>query len=118
MQTGLTRSKKIKSARWWSGGAKIGIVLLAVVCSARAQNRWISPGSGLWRVGTNWSAGTPPANTTTVTLITNANTKTVSIDSATPAANLALLKLTVSAPPGSTNTLEVRDLGASNPFQL
>lgn len=101
----------------WLRGASILLFWFAGICAARAQNRWINSGSGLWQVGSNWSAGAPPGSATTLTLITNANTKTVTIDAATPAANLALLKLTVSAPPGSTNTLQLLDLGASNPFQ-
>ncbi len=93
-------------------------LLLTVASPVDAQNAWVNPGSGLWRDGSNWSAGAPPGSTTTLTLITNANTKTVTIDTATLSANRSVRKLTVSAPPGSTNTLALVDLGATNPFQL
>ena len=98
------------------GRAKGLFLLLIVAAPSYAQNTWINPGSGLWREGSNWSAGAPPGNKTTLTQITSANTKTVTVDAATPAANLTVLKLTVSAPSGSTNTLALFDLGGANPF--
>src|SRR6266536_1783854 len=94
------------------------LLVLLLPGPAFAQDTWVNPGNGLWRVGSNWSAGAPPENRTTLTLITNANTKTVTVDAATPPTNLTVLKLTVSAPVGSTNTLAVLDLDATNPFQL
>src|SRR6266496_4229714 len=93
-------------------------LLLTLAGPVHAQNAWVNPGSGLWRDGSNWSARAPPGSTTTLTLITYANTKTVTIDTATLSANRSIRKLTVSAPPGSTNTLALVDLGAANPFQL
>ena len=93
-------------------------LLLTVASPVDAQNTWVNAGSGLWRDGSNWSAGAPPGSTTTLTLLTNANTKTVTIDASTPSANRSVRKLTVSAPPGSTNTLALVNLGAANPFQL
>jgi len=77
-------------------------------------NNWTNSGSGLWRVPTNWSANVPPDSTSLSdpAQITNANTKTVTIDSATAPSNLALRGLTITAPIGATNTLSLVDVSA------
>src|SRR5207249_2025116 len=67
-----------------------------------ATNSWTNAVSGLWRIGTNWSSGQPPDANFGSVLITNANSKTVTIDAATPASELAIVKATISAPSGST----------------
>ena len=84
---------------------------------AHAEKAWIRPTSGLWRVGTNWSGGTPP-DITSFIQITNDSTKVVTIDAATPASNLTVQRLSISAPNAATNTLLVADLGAGNPLRL
>jgi len=92
--------------------------------SSQAQNNWTNTGSGLWRTAANWSLATPPSNRSneSPTQITNAVTKTITIDSATGAGNLAVRGLTVSAPVGATNTLALVNvplatpLATSNPF--
>ena len=84
---------------------------------AHAEKAWIRPISGLWRVGTNWSGGTPP-DITSFIQITNDSTKVVTIDAATPASNLTVQRLSISAPNAATNTLLVADLGAGNPLTL
>jgi hypothetical protein len=78
------------------------------------SDSWAPTGSGLWRVATNWSAAQVPSSNFDPTTIGNAGTKTVTVDAATPAANLSLKGLTVSAPSGSTNTLLLANL--SSPF--
>jgi T5SS/PEP-CTERM-associated repeat protein len=51
-------------------------------------------------------------------MITNAGTKTVTIDSTTPSTNLAIQRLTISAPAGSINTLALSNAGTNQPLQI
>lgn len=91
-------------------------LLVATVGSlAAATNNWVSPTDGLWRITNNWSLALAPSNSTAIdpTLITNAGTKTVTIDSATAAVNLSVQNLFVSAPLGATNTLALVNVSAS-----
>jgi fibronectin-binding autotransporter adhesin len=74
-------------------------------------NRWTNAISSTWSVTTNWSLAVAPSSLFDYTLITNAGTKTVTIDSTTLATNLTIRELTVSAPTGSTNTLQLVNLG-------
>jgi T5SS/PEP-CTERM-associated repeat protein len=78
-------------------------------------NNWVSPTNGFWRITNNWSLAQAPNGTSGLdpTMITNAGTKTVTIDSATLAANLAVRTLNVSAPVGSTNTLALVNVSAA-----
>ena len=102
--------------RWKSAIILIALLALPSLRSPAAPNNWTNTGSGLWRFATNWSLATLPNSTSAVdpTQITNANTKTVTVDSATASTNLSLRGLTISAPAGSTNTLLV----ASAPVAL
>jgi T5SS/PEP-CTERM-associated repeat protein len=81
-------------------------------------NSWTNSVSGLWRDATNWSTNLAPNSSFNFNLITNAGAKTVTIDAATPATNLSIQRLTVSAPVGSTNTLELIDLTINQPLVL
>src|SRR5437660_325120 len=85
---------------------------------AASMDQWNNSASGLWSTGSNWSSNRPPDSTFTLILITNASTKTVTVDAATPAANLAIQRLTISAPVGSANTLALADVGTNRPLQL
>ncbi len=87
-------------------------------CFAATTNFWTNTASGLWWTGANWSSSVPPDSTFTYILITNANSKTVSVDATTPASNLSIQRLVVSAPLGSTNRLALVDLTTSVPLQL
>ncbi len=101
---------------------------LVLVCSAgflwaglsaqAAPNNWTNSLSALWRSSTNWSLAVVPNSDSAVdpTQITNAVTKTVTIDSATAATNLLVLGLTVSAPAGATNTLALVNVPLGTPF--
>jgi T5SS/PEP-CTERM-associated repeat protein len=93
----------------------VALWFLACASPAPAEKLWISPVSSFWEVGTNWSGGTAPDDTAFIR-ITNDLTKTITIDVQTPTTNLTVQKLTLSAPPGATNTLMVQDLGPSNPL--
>ena len=85
---------------------------------AASLDQWNNSVSGLWSAGSNWSSNRPPDSTFTLILITNASTKTVTVDAATPAANLAIQRLTISAPVGSANTLALMNVGTNQPLQL
>ena len=97
--------------------AVVSVLLLAAL-SAPAANDWTNTAGGLWRISTNWSLATPPDGTSNVdpTQITNALSKTVTIDSVTAAPNLSLRGLTISAPVGSTNTLGLQDVPLGRPL--
>ncbi|MDE3067373.1 MAG: hypothetical protein KGJ60_07450 [Verrucomicrobiota bacterium] len=92
----------------------IGCALALPACGEKA---WVSPVTGFWRDGTNWSGNTPPDSTAFIQ-ITNANTKTVIIDALTPATNLTAQMLTLNAPPGQTNALLLDSAGTNNPLIL
>ncbi len=76
---------------------------------------WESPVSGAWGDATNWSGSLAPDSTSAV-WITNANSKTVTIDATTPANNLTISSLVVGADPGSTNLLWLNNVGTNNPL--
>jgi T5SS/PEP-CTERM-associated repeat protein len=79
---------------------------------------WTNPGDGFWRDGTNWSSGRVPSADGGSTLITNANTKTVTIDAFTLSTNLTINSLTISGSATTTNTLLLQDAGTNNPLTL
>src|SRR5258708_39868025 len=97
--------------------ALVYVLLLAVAGNVLAQKRWTSSSSGFWADTNNWSGNSTPIDTSAV-LITNANTKTVTIDAATPAVNLTIASLKLYAPARSTNTLLVSNAGTNNPLVL
>ncbi len=82
------------------------------------MDSWTNSSSGLWRTASNWSSNQAPDATFSSILITNDITKTVTIDSATPSTNLAVVKLILSAPAGATNALLLTDLTTNQPLQL
>ncbi len=91
----------------------------ACLCVPPAQaagpNSWINPASGKWETTNNWSNGEAPSVSDSADLITNVNSKTVTIDDVTtntPSA-LTINNLTLSAPLGSTNTLALSAIGAT-----
>lgn len=106
-------------ARWITLGRGVFGVIAAhfFAVAALAQTAWINPSSGFWREAANWSAGAPSL-AESLTLITNANSKTVTIDPSTPLANLEVDRLTVSAPAGQTNMLLLENLAATANFRV
>jgi uncharacterized repeat protein (TIGR03803 family) len=85
-----------------------------------STNTWISGLDGKWETSTNWSNGAAPSLADSADTITNANTKTVTIDSVstnTPGV-MTISNLIVSAPLGSTNTLLLNNAGAGTPLQV
>jgi filamentous hemagglutinin len=104
--------------------ARLILVAIAALCLgslpgfAASMDQWTNTGNGLWSIGSNWSSNQPPDSTFSLILITNANTKTVTIDPTTPSANLTIQRLTISAPSGSANTLALANVGTNLPLQL
>lgn len=95
----------------------LGCLAALAPSAARAEKIWVAAGDGLWRDGTNWSGHLAP-DITSFIKITNAVTKTITIDSETPATNLTVQSITIIAPPGVTNTLLLSSLGVTNPLVL
>jgi len=96
----------------FSGGSAIFHALY--LSSGNPTNAWVDAGSGLWREDEHWSLGIAPMNMQSYLVITNANTKTVTVDALTPVlapGSLTNWSTTVSAPAGSTNTLSVETMG-------
>ena len=91
---------------------------LSATLPAQTSDQWTNSGSGFWSAGTNWSAGLAPDSSFSSIQITNAGTKTVTIDPSTPSANLSVNRLTVSGPPGSTNTLALALASTNNPLRV
>lgn len=83
------------------------------------QNVWVATNDGKWEVATNWSQGMPSAGYRS--LITNSVSKTVTIDAisaGTHPESLTVIDLTLSAPNGSTNVLQVNNPGSVAKLQV
>ena len=92
-------------------------LILAAAGDLYAQKLWINPTSGFWTDTNSWSGRSAPTDTSAA-VITNANTKTVTIDATTPLDNLTIASLAISAPSGFTNSLLLTDIGTNNPLLL
>lgn len=99
------------------GGLFHAFALIPIPSSA---NTWTNAVGGKWETSTNWSNGTAPSLSDSADSITNANTKTVIIDSVTTNTPgvMTISNLVVSAPLGSTNTLSLSNTGAATPLQI
>jgi hypothetical protein len=69
-----------------------------------SDTSWINPSSGLWREPANWSFGVPDVGQPTTHISFGGETKTITVDAATPATNLVIQRLRME-PSGVTNTL-------------
>ncbi|HEU0011894.1 MAG TPA: hypothetical protein VFT34_18915, partial [Verrucomicrobiae bacterium] len=78
---------------------------------ASAAAIWTNAASGLWRDAENWSGGNLPS--LGGVYVTNAGSKTVTIDALTPSGNLSINSLNIWAAPNFTNTLLLSDLGVN-----
>ena len=95
------------------------IVVPSTILLAQSINSWIDS-NGKWEAGANWSAGSPSISQSLL-LITNANSKTVTIDGITSgifSGTMTISNLMLFAPLGSTNTLSLENAGASAPLQV
>ncbi len=83
-------------------------------------NSWTNASGGKWETAGDWSFGAAPLVTDLGDFLTNANTKSVTIDAVTTGTPSALTinYLTVSAPSGSTNTLFLNNAGTATPLQI
>ncbi|HVM61706.1 MAG TPA: hypothetical protein VMV72_12660 [Verrucomicrobiae bacterium] len=98
----------------------VAALIIAKVVEAQNTNSW-TDGSGKWENTADWSLGVAPSTPDAAELITNANTGTVTIDAATASnapASLSISNLTVSAPPGFTNTLFLNNEGTVAPLAV
>jgi len=100
----------------------IGFTLVVVNAQA-ATNRWNSGASDYWDIDTRWSAGHAPAIGDFADFITNAASKTVTIDNTDAASfqsELTISNLTVSGVGSATNTLNLTNmnLGALVPLHV
>src|SRR5262249_16837200 len=100
---------KIKQTRHTTYFTFCLLSILAFGPFARAEKIWPNTVRGFWSDGTNWTGHTPP-DITSFIRITNDNSKTVMIDALTPATELTVQMLTLSAPPEATNTLLLSNL--------
>jgi hypothetical protein len=111
----------MKMAKKLRRSVAVLLTAVAVPTASHAQtNSWISPTRGFWDDYTKWSLEIAPANTHSV-YITNAPTKTVTIDSITSGDypdSMTISDLTISAPDPSTNTLSLTDAGLAVPLQV
>ena len=91
----------------------------AVAPVANPTNSWTNSVSGKWETAGNWSAGTP-ALTNAANLITNATTKTITIDAVTTntLSSLTISNLIVFGPAGTVNTLQLTNAGVANPLTI
>ncbi len=95
----------------------VGLTLAGALTVQAQNNSWTNTGDGFWQDATNWSAGAPSI-TQSALLITNAGTKTATIDGTTTnfPGTLTISNLTVTAPVGSANTLSIDGIGSAVPF--
>src|SRR5437870_10018088 len=106
-------------------GCFVTLICLAAAAAAAhgapsQPNRWISSAAaGFWQTSNSWSLAVPPSSVNQAGIfITNAVSKTVTINSSTPSANLTINDLTVLAPVGSTNTLQITNVAAATPLRI
>ncbi len=99
----------------------IGLVLSASLADAAlTTNSWTNSVSSFWDVTSNWSLGVAPSNNQAAVLITNAATKTVTIDSfATGKPGvMTISNLTVRGFGAGINTLFLNNAGTNTPLRI
>ena len=96
--------------------AVLALLPAMFVAPAEAQiitvNAWTNPSSGLWHDPASWSVGLPPFETNSIVAISNFNTKTITANASTPATNLLVRNLFVTAFQNRINTLLLTNLVA------
>ena len=98
-------------------GLTLGLLLTASNVSADAI--WTNLNSGLWRDAVNWRNGALPGGASAGrTHLTNANSKTITIDALTPATNLIINRIDITGRSEATNTLVLQDMGTNNPLVI
>jgi len=91
-----------------------------MVARAASTNSWKTAGSGKWETAANWSLNHAPSTADGREMITNAATKTVTIDATTAATtnNMIIEGLYLAGTATSTNTLALINAGTTTPFQV
>ncbi len=94
------------------------LLLTGSTTYSQTTNRWTNDVAGTWWWHTpeNWSAGAPANNHSC--FVTNANTKTVRIAGVGPGSSSTISNLVLSAPAGSTNTLQLDDFESPGVFYI
>src|ERR1035437_4616229 len=103
----------------WNGARASLIFVLGFTANALTTNSWID-GSGKWENVANWSLGVAPSNNQSVVFITNALSKSVTIDAVTTNQTgvMTISNLTVFAPGGNVNTLRLTNAGTATPLHV
>lgn len=102
----------------------IAVSLLFVAASAQAAtNTWIGTGPALdfWDTQNSWFLSNPPSVSDNIDCITNANTKTIQLDSDDVnffPATLTISNLLVGGPIGTINTLSLSNAGTVTPLRI
>ncbi len=89
----------------------ICFLLPAPFSSVQAAAIWTNSASGLWHGPVNWAAGNLPSFSSG-TYVTNAGSKSVTLNAATPQNNLTIGSLNIWAPASGSNHVLLSDLGA------
>jgi len=97
------------------GFTLVGLASLTVMDVAHSQttNSWTAPSGGIWERANRWDEGLPSIAQSAV-IISNANSKVVTINARTARKfpdSLTITNLTVSAPSGVGNTLFLHNTG-------
>ena len=119
-RTRLPRKRGMTIRFWLRLSAGCGAIACAGVAPALAQtDSWINSSSGKWEVSSNWSAGLPSVTQRAI-LVTNMNTKTVTIDNVTTNSpgTMTISNLTISAPGTSVNTFRLTNAGFATPLRV
>ena len=95
----------------------LGMVFFAGHAAAQVDSWTNTASTGLWHDATKWSLGIAPTNIHNV-FLTNATTKTVTVNAATPAINRTINSLTLRGIGAGINTLQLTNMGAATPFHV
>ena len=94
-------------------GIVLPCLLLQTATGAFGAAIWTNAAGGAWRDGVNWNGGKAPNLALGGVYLSNALTKTITVDASTPTSNLWVNSLNIWGPPNATNTLLLLDLGAA-----
>jgi len=94
--------------------------LTSLAGAALTTNNWTLAGSGKWETATNWSSASAPSLSDAADFITNATTKTVTIDATTTNTPSAMMvsNLAIAGTATSTNTLFLNNAGTATPLRI
>lgn len=90
-----------------------------IFSSGGSTNSWIFAGNGQWETSNRWSRAVPPSTDDSLVLITNATTKTVTVNSNTFNAapnSVNNFSIAMSGPANVTNTLRIADTPVGTNF--